>query len=83
MLLTLLHLKPQTDSSFPSLPLSLLREAESVPSPGTHMGCIGSPERVIKLIWPRVRFGRGVFRSIEHTLVGENYVKMTELEIGR
>ena len=33
MLLTLLHLKPQTVSSFPSLPLSLLREAESLPSP--------------------------------------------------
>ena len=35
MLLTLLHLKPQTDSSFSSLRYrSLLREAESVPSPG-------------------------------------------------
>ena len=47
MLLTLLHLKPQTDSSFPSLPLSLhvLREAESVPSP-----TLGS--RTYTAMWP-------------------------------
>ena len=38
-----------------------------------------------ELVWPRVRFGRGLFTSLEHVTVGENYVKMGEAEgeIGR